>query len=303
MGSPNPMMAAGMQSIGALLDTGLNWWMQDSLADQQWERQLEAMEMQREWDLEMWNKQNEYNSPAKQMERFKAAGLNPNLMYSQGSSGLANSAPTSSVPIAQRPSIGNTNAFEKMFGVIKEGLQLDTDIALKEAQILAQQKMADYYGELEKSTGLDNVPKETNALFYSYINKIISGQKDTDGKWITTPIWNQNTEKHIRNAFYTYLKNAYQEQESNFARNLSNVRLFNKYGHLELNSPYLQGTGNLIRTSLGQGTGAIGNTLVGGLVNLGLGLIPGVKGAKAIKSLGKLGKAGKLTFDKLKKLK
>lgn len=30
-----------------------------------------------------WNMQNEYNSPAAQMARFKAAGLNPNLIYGQ----------------------------------------------------------------------------------------------------------------------------------------------------------------------------------------------------------------------------
>lgn len=33
--------------------------------------------------LKDWNLQNEYNSPAAQMERFRAAGLNPNLIYGQ----------------------------------------------------------------------------------------------------------------------------------------------------------------------------------------------------------------------------
>lgn len=43
---------------------------------------------------EMWNLQNEYNSPAAQMERFKQAGLNPNLIYQQGSNGNATSSVT-----------------------------------------------------------------------------------------------------------------------------------------------------------------------------------------------------------------
>ena len=40
---------------------------------------------QYEWNknLEMWNLQNMYNSPASQMQRFKQAGLNPNLIYGQ----------------------------------------------------------------------------------------------------------------------------------------------------------------------------------------------------------------------------
>ena len=36
-------------------------------------------------DLEMWNKANEYNSPAAQMQRLKDANLNPNLVYGSGS--------------------------------------------------------------------------------------------------------------------------------------------------------------------------------------------------------------------------
>jgi len=36
---------------------------------------------------------NKYNSPASQMERFKEAGLNPNLIYGQGTSGTQNATP------------------------------------------------------------------------------------------------------------------------------------------------------------------------------------------------------------------
>lgn len=39
---------------------------------------------QRADSLTDWATQNEYNSPKAQMERFKAAGLNPNLIYGQG---------------------------------------------------------------------------------------------------------------------------------------------------------------------------------------------------------------------------
>ena len=34
-------------------------------------------EYQNEWNLDMWNKQNEYNSPSAQRQRLEAAGLNP----------------------------------------------------------------------------------------------------------------------------------------------------------------------------------------------------------------------------------
>lgn len=35
------------------------------------------------YNLELWNLQNEYNTPQAQMNRFQDAGLNPNLIYSQ----------------------------------------------------------------------------------------------------------------------------------------------------------------------------------------------------------------------------
>lgn len=35
-------------------------------------------------NLNMWHMQNQYNNPLSQMQRFKEAGLNPNLIYGQG---------------------------------------------------------------------------------------------------------------------------------------------------------------------------------------------------------------------------
>lgn len=41
------------------------------------------------YNLELWNLQNEYNSPAAQMKRYQDAGLNPNLIYSQQNTAAA----------------------------------------------------------------------------------------------------------------------------------------------------------------------------------------------------------------------
>lgn len=49
-------------------------------------------------DLQMWNLANQYNSPTAQMERFKKAGLNPNLIYGQGSAGNATQLPKYQAP-------------------------------------------------------------------------------------------------------------------------------------------------------------------------------------------------------------
>lgn len=51
---------------------------------------------QNKYNTKMWNLTNEYNSPIQQMQRLKAAGLNPALMYGgSGNSGVAQSAPNS----------------------------------------------------------------------------------------------------------------------------------------------------------------------------------------------------------------
>lgn len=46
----------------------------------------------RQWQEDMWQKTNEYNSPAMQMQRYKDAGLNPHLIYGQGNNGNASMA-------------------------------------------------------------------------------------------------------------------------------------------------------------------------------------------------------------------
>ena len=65
------------------------------------ELQRELAEYQWSKNLEMWNLQNQYNSPLAQMQRFKAAGLNPNLIYSQGNAGNASSMPSYQSPTTQ----------------------------------------------------------------------------------------------------------------------------------------------------------------------------------------------------------
>ncbi|WGL31455.1 DNA pilot protein [Dipodfec virus UOA04_Rod_1074] len=50
-----------------------------------------AQSQANDYNLMLWHKQNAYNSPLSQMERYREAGLNPMLMYGDGTSGLAGS--------------------------------------------------------------------------------------------------------------------------------------------------------------------------------------------------------------------
>lgn len=48
--------------------------------------------LQNRWNLEQWQRENDYNSPTAQMARYRKAGMNPNLAYGQPT--LAASSPT-----------------------------------------------------------------------------------------------------------------------------------------------------------------------------------------------------------------
>lgn len=77
----------GIGSLWRYSDSSRNFIAQTALAEQ-----ANAHE------IAMWKMQNAYNTPEKQMERFKQAGLNPMLAYTQGSNGNASSAPGTHVP-------------------------------------------------------------------------------------------------------------------------------------------------------------------------------------------------------------
>lgn len=48
-----------------------------------YDRQLQQWRRENQANLDFWHMQNNYNTPAAQMSRYQAAGLNPNLIYGQ----------------------------------------------------------------------------------------------------------------------------------------------------------------------------------------------------------------------------
>lgn len=90
--------AAGISAGGSLLGSLLGIGNQNSVIKAQQRMQREAMQWQsgerkatQEFNEEMWNKQNEYNTASAQRERLEAAGLNPYMMMSGGDAGSASS--------------------------------------------------------------------------------------------------------------------------------------------------------------------------------------------------------------------
>lgn len=88
----------------------------------------EMYQRTRDDNIRFWEMQNRYNAPIAQMQRFEEAGLNPNLIYGQGSAGNAGSIPTPEV----QPVNFKSTRFDKIDAM---GLALgEADLKIKQAQ-------------------------------------------------------------------------------------------------------------------------------------------------------------------------
>lgn len=107
--------------FGGLVSAGINYGMQKSL-------QKDAQD----YNTLMFNKANDYNNPLNQMMRFKAAGLNPNLIYGQMNNSAA--APSMSASSAPHADISGIETQQLVTGLIKAQKEnIEADTAEKEA--------------------------------------------------------------------------------------------------------------------------------------------------------------------------
>lgn len=93
--------------------------------------QLEQQDKQNAYNLQMWNMQNAYNAPSAIMQRYKDAGLNPNLIYGQATGNVAAApAPSAKVDYVSQPhpaiDLGTAAA---------RGVQAYNDLKLGAAQV------------------------------------------------------------------------------------------------------------------------------------------------------------------------
>lgn len=108
MADTNTWLSSLFGGAGSLAGSALTGILSSHAADKSFARTKELMALQQQYSLENWNRENAYNTPAAQMARLKAAGLNPNLVYGSGSagvSGVAGSIPTPQSAVAPVSSV------------------------------------------------------------------------------------------------------------------------------------------------------------------------------------------------------
>lgn len=139
------------------------------------------------WNERMWHMNNEYNTPANQIQRLKEAGLNPNLLYGNPSQGTS-SAPaqgTSSAPAQafQMQGFGDmfSNAQQLMMqkkandAQIKlmnsQAEQMDVETQLKKKDLGTYDKRTAQMEELNKAI-ISNYEAQTNSILEKYPHEI-----------------------------------------------------------------------------------------------------------------------------------
>ena len=135
------------------------------------------MEMQQGFDKHMFDYSNAYNTPLAQMKRLKAAGLNPALMYGQGTTGNTNtSMPTAdTIPTTfSGAEIAQSAAAGVQMSVMNSQIQLNKANAI--AKGIDSAVNAGQYGIAKKMSQfqMDNLASDTKVKLEKASTEIIT---------------------------------------------------------------------------------------------------------------------------------
>ena len=152
-----------------------------------------------EWNMQQWQRENEYNAPAQQMTRLEAAGLNPNLMYGQGNTGTASKL-TAEVPQGVAPAkVSNSLAY--LSNAVIPIISMYQDLQNKSAQHSVQLKQAQLIDEEIAGKALDNtlkgysVQKAKEESFYYQL----AAQYEIARKSHTSDYWQAKYQREFQN--------------------------------------------------------------------------------------------------------
>lgn len=189
---------------------------------------------QNAWNLEQWNRNNAYNHPAAQMQRLKAAGLNPDLMYGQGTPGLSSAPAQGSNPIPKQPFRMDLDptmlAQLSLIDAQKKNVDADTQV-----------KLADAEGR-QQNNFINQLDVEKTEVILDHFRSLIKGDRGGEGHPIFGKIidaWEgsiyEEAAAHLGNTAH------YNEQYWQSSANIATL-LYTLYG-VEYNTP-LDGGGD-----------------------------------------------------------
>jgi hypothetical protein len=204
------MSALGLLGIGTAVSGLFSGLSNAYSANQSYKAQLAANEGNMELakysyskDLEQWNRQNEYNSPSAQMQRYADAGLNPNLIYGSGtaSAGNASSSPSFNAPTLQ-PATKRAPDYGAILGdslaMFNNLRSVQKDLELRDADIDIKRKTID-----KLDAEINNINSQAD---YNRVRSIVG---DWDSK-LKGQLYEHQTSYYpiMRNLYTQYANNA-----------------------------------------------------------------------------------------------
>lgn len=157
--------AALVSGVSGLLGGAFSGYQSDKATKEYNRGQLELAKYQNQANINLWNMQNAYNTPAAQMQRYRDAGLNPNLIYGQGSSGNASGIPEFSMP-NQMVRTGKAEAINQVTQAVTEAFS--QFLSLKQQS--EQNKLLKQQVEGQR---MDNILKGLNAANMATTNSYL----------------------------------------------------------------------------------------------------------------------------------
>lgn len=135
-----PLVAAGLASgaastIGNLLGTSSSNSKNMKINKMNNEFNAREAEKARQYQTEMWNKTNEWNSPKNVRKRLQEAGYNPYLGLDSSNVGTAQSAGSSSSASAASPIQNNPLQFDGIQNALSTAIQMDNATKVSNAEV------------------------------------------------------------------------------------------------------------------------------------------------------------------------
>lgn len=236
--------AAGISSAAltgamGIASSRLNYNESKKLARDQYYYNMDLANRQNAMNIEMWNMQNRYNSPAAQMERLKAAGLNPNMVYNNGSATTGNSSSPpeqvaagmqtpdfkgfgyeklaalgtiwSNILDLESKQVGIDNAIQNNRQIRLQNDLLSKDSELKQQDLIIKQILATNYG-IKNSRDMFEYQSARSLFNYNLEALKLSNERQlymlTEGLPAQTDLWRSSTDYNKirrKQAMYDYV--------------------------------------------------------------------------------------------------
>lgn len=130
-----PVVGPIASTIGSAVST--NKTNKNNMAINQMNNEFNAAEAQkaRDFQLDMWNRENDYNTASAQRQRLSEAGFNPYLMMSGGNAGTASSAGSSTPATAAPPLSMQRQDFSGLTNSLSTALQISNQTKETNARV------------------------------------------------------------------------------------------------------------------------------------------------------------------------